>query len=115
MAVSNESNEVSSAFSEKLNTFLSSLSSLEERNDVPEWLTIFLQSFRLLTSDLSQANSQLTCKVTKMEERLSVVEGELAVQKALVTALQEDRDRTKKKLRETEKKLEDQLQYSRRN
>ena len=70
-------NEVTSNFSEKLTTFLSSLSSLEESDDVPEWLQLFLESFRLLISDLSQANSQLSSKIKSLDGRLSVVEGEL--------------------------------------
>ena len=94
--------EVSSTFSEKLITFLSSLSSLAERDDIPGRTQHFLESFCLLTSDLSQANSQLSSKVKSLEGRLSVVEGELAVQKAIISALQVDRDLTKKKLRGTE-------------
>ena len=45
------------------NWFVLSSSSLEERDDVPEWLTLFLASFRLLTADLCKANSHLFSKV----------------------------------------------------
>ena len=53
-----EISEVAVAFSEKLTNFLNSLSSLEERDGVPEWVTLFLVSFRLLTADLCNADSQ---------------------------------------------------------
>ena len=74
-----EISEVSLAFSENLTNFLSSLPSLEERDDVPEWLTLFLASFRLLTADFCKANSHLSSKVNILEESLSAVESELAV------------------------------------
>ena len=62
--------------------------------------SLFLAPFRLLTADLCKANSHLSSKVHILEERLSAIESELAVQKA-ITAVQVDHDSNKKKLRDT--------------
>ena len=76
-------------FSEKVTTFIDSISSLETRDDVSEWLNLFLEKFRLLSSDVCQANMQLSSRVNDAEQRLSAVKSELKVQKAITPALQE--------------------------
>ena len=101
-------NSLTGNFQEKLASFMQNVNTLENSSKLPAWFKPFMESVKKFASDVSDTFADL-------DNRVSDFEGRLAVQKSVTDALAEDRERIQAKLEKVSIKLEDQLQYSRRN
>ena len=88
-------------FQMKLTSFMENMNLLEKNSKLPVWFKPFMESVKKFATDVSDTFAEL--------------EGRLVEQKSITDALAEDRERLKAKMEIAETKLEDQLQYTRRN
>ena len=94
-------------FEVQVSDYLSKISELSLNNSVPKWIKPFLNNFKSFGEHLGS-------HVKKLEDRIEVLEGKVAVQKAVADSLVEDRDRLVSSVAFLEEELDDQQQYSRR-
>ena len=96
------------AFNEKMEAFLTNLNQVLVLNDVPEWFKNFAGSMDSFAKDIA-----ITIKAVEL--KVSCLESQLAVQKAVIDGLDADRTRLFQETNILLDDLEEQRQYSRRN
>ena len=96
------------SFQEKMSKFSKTINDLSNNNSIPKWFKPFVESFKGFSNDVA-------CYFHETEEKLKLLESQLAIQKSVTDNLVEDRSRLNKTIEDLEDELDDQQQYSRRN
>ena len=96
-----------SNFEEQILEFNQNVTELSQHNSIPKWFKPFLNSFKTFSNVVSTY-------FTEAENKFKVMEGSLAVQKAVTDSLVLDRDRLSKSVEMLEDKVDELEQYSRR-
>ena len=96
-----------STFSQKLDGVANQLATIkgDESQEIPAWVSTLLTCFESLIDELKQFN-QLTIKVDKLEDRISVSEN-------VCDTLVQDRDRLSEEIENLKLKMDEQEQRSR--